>query len=142
MIVEIPGAITETAAGFTKDNLAKRGFHLISKDTVDHNRSTAYYIKFRQQANGITYIKNILLFGGQKHTVMVNGIYPEDIQQIESAIEKSLFTAVYDSDKVVDPLDGINFEIHPESEGFKLVSNVAGAVCYVFSNACKRGSCV
>jgi hypothetical protein len=137
MVVEVPAPLTEAAAGFTKDNLEKKGFVFITRDTVEHNRSTAYHIKFRQQANGITYVKNILVFGDKNHTVLVNGMYPEDMLQIEGDIEESLFTATYNADKVVDPLEGISFEVDPESEGFKLLSNVAGSIGYAFSDAAK-----
>src|SRR5215218_9058385 len=63
MINEIPAPYQEMVDGFTEEALKARGMTLTSKEPIDFNHSKATMIRLNQAANGITYLKQILIFG-------------------------------------------------------------------------------
>src|SRR5689334_3727314 len=92
MISEIPAPYQQMADGFTAEALKSRGMTLVSKDVIDFNKARATYFKVTQQANGVTYLKDILVFGNEQHTVLVNGIYPEASKQQEGKMREALLS--------------------------------------------------
>ncbi|MBK6993756.1 MAG: hypothetical protein IPH31_02075 [Lewinellaceae bacterium] len=91
MINEIPAPYQSIEEGFTADALKARGMTLVSKQVIDFNGSKATSINVTQPANGITYVKQMLIFGDSLTTVLVNGIYPEASKEIESKLKTPCF---------------------------------------------------
>jgi hypothetical protein len=103
---------------------------LISKQTIDFNNSKATLISVTQPANGMTYIKQILIFGDTKGTVMVNGIYPEASKNIESKIKEALLSTTYNASQNDNPLDAATFFINTDGTDFKVVKFMSGSLLY------------
>lgn len=76
LVTELPAPFQAVYKGFTASALKAEGMTLIDKQTIDFNNSKAIYVKVRQPVKGIMYLKQILVFGDSKKTVIVNGIYP------------------------------------------------------------------
>jgi len=130
MINEIPAPYQAIVDGFTTDALKTKGMTLISKQTVDLNNNAATFVEVKQPANGITYLKQLLIFGDAKHTVLVNGIYPEAAKAMAPKIKAALFSTVYDPSQNENPLAAVPFTINVAQSNLKLVKYISGSLLY------------
>jgi len=130
MINELPAPYQSLVDGFTVEALKSRGMILIKKQTIDFNGSKATLINLTQPANGTTYIKQMLVFGDTKGTVLVNGIYPEASKEIEPQIKEALLSTVYNSLQNDNPLEAATFTIDIKDTDFKLIKYMSGSLLY------------
>jgi hypothetical protein len=130
MINELPAPYQTLVDGFTVEGLKSRGMTLVKKQTIDFSGSKATLINVTQPANGATYIKQILIFGDSKGTVLVNGIYPENSKVIEAKIKEALLSTVYNASQNDDPLVAATFIIDTKGTDFKLVKYMSGSLLY------------
>jgi hypothetical protein len=130
MINELPAAYQSLVDGFTADALKESGMTLISKEIIDFNGSKATLINVTQEGNGTTYIKQILVFGDAKGTVLVNGIYPEASKDIAPKIKDALLSTVYNELGNDNPAGAATFMIETKDTDFKLIRYMSGSLLY------------
>ncbi len=130
MVNELPAPYPELADGFTAEALASRGMMMLNKETIDFNGTKATFISLSQPANGTTYLKQMLIFGDDKHTVMINGIYPEASKNLEAGIRAALLSTVYNNAQKEDPLEAAAFTVDTRDTDFKLIKYMAGSLLY------------
>lgn len=130
MINEIPAPYQSIVNGFTAEALKSKGMLLINKQNIDFNGSKAMLINIKQEANGTTYLKQILAFGDAKGTVLVNGIYPEASKDIELEIKDALLSTVFDASQNINALDAAIFSIDTKNTDFQLVKYMSGTLLY------------
>lgn len=130
MINELPVPYQSIVDGFTVDALKSRGMTLINKQNIDFNGSKAIIFNVTQPANGITYIKQMFVFGDTKGTVLVNGIYPEASKEVEAKIKEALLSIVYNNTQNDNPLDAATFTIDTKDTDFKLTKYMSGSLIY------------
>jgi hypothetical protein len=130
MINELPAPYQSLVDGFTAEALKSRGMTLIKKQTIDFNGSKATLIHLTQSANGTTYLKQMLVFGDTKGTVLVNGIYPETTKDIEPQIKEALLSTVYNNLQKENPLEAATFTIEIKDTDFKLIKYMSGSLLY------------
>lgn len=75
MTVDAP--YTALAAGFTAENLAAKGWALLSREDVVLDGQPGVLIHFSQPAQGQTYLKWSLITGTDTRATMVTGTFPE-----------------------------------------------------------------
>lgn len=130
MINEIPASYQTLVDGFTAEALKSRGMTLIKKQIIDFNGSKATLIDLTQSANGTTYLKQMLVFGDTKGTVLVNGIYPQASKEIETKIKDALLSTVYNNLQNDNPLEAATFTIDTKDTDFKLIKYMSGSLLY------------
>ena len=130
MINELPAPYQSLVDGFTAEALKSRGMALVKKQTIDFNGSKATLLNLTQSANGTTYIKQMLVFGDTKGTVLVNGIYPEAAKEIEAQIKDALLSTVYNISQNDNPLEAATFIIDVKDTDFKLIKYMSGSLLY------------
>lgn len=130
MINELPAPYQSIVDGFTADALKTRGMTLLSKQAINFNNSKATLINVTQPANGTTYIKQMLIFGDSKATILVNGIYPEASKNIELKIKDALLSTVYNASQNENPLEAATFTIDIKDTDFKLIKYMSGSLLY------------
>ncbi len=130
MINELPAPYQALVDGFTAEALESKGMTLITKQTIDFNGSKATFINLTQSANGTTYLKQMLVFGDTKGTVLVNGIYPEASKDIETQIKDALLSTVYNNSQNDNPLEAATFTIDTKETDFKLIKYMSGSLLY------------
>ena len=130
MINEIPAPYQSLVDGFTAEALKSKGMTLIKKQTIDFNGSKATLINITQPANGTTYLKQMLVFGDTKGTVLVNGIYPEASKDLEPKIKNALLSTVYNNLQNDNPLEAASFTIDIKDTEFKLIKYISGSLLY------------
>jgi len=130
MITELPSSYFAMSKGFTAEALKTKGMILKSKEKVDFKGKEATYLQVSQAANGTTYLKQILMFGDESKTIMINGIYPESSKEIENEIKKSLFSTIYNETQNDNPFDAVKFSIDTKETDYKFVKYLSGSLLY------------
>jgi hypothetical protein len=130
MINELPAPYQQLVDGFTAEALKTRGMTLISKQTIEFNQSKATLIKVTQPTNGATYLKQILIFGDAKETVLVNGIYPEASKSVEGKISDALLSTLYNTTQNDNPLEAAPFTLNVEGTEYKVARFMMGSLFY------------
>ncbi|GAA4374223.1 hypothetical protein GCM10023186_05600 [Hymenobacter koreensis] len=129
LVAELPSPYQQTAAGFTKSNLASRGMTLLQQEQVKLGGTPATLFSITQQANGITYLKQILAFGDPAKTVLVTATYPEQSRQIEGPIKAALLSSVYNAKQQSKALPEANkFAVNVSGTKFKFAQSLAGSM--------------
>lgn len=130
MFTEIPGPLSKVSEGFTADKMKTAGMTLLSKETVSLNGSPAMLLKVRQPANGKLYLKQILVFGDESKTVMVNAIYPESEKAAEPGLKNAILSIRYEEAQKNDPLNAVTFKIDVRGTPFTLASYISGGLIF------------
>ncbi len=130
MLNELPGPYQSMSDGFTAEALKSKGMTLLSKEIIGFNNSKATLVKVSQPANGTIYFKQILLFGDEKNTVIVNGIYPESSKNIEGKIKEALLSTTYNSSQNDDPLEAAGFIVNTDGTDFKVAKYISGSLVF------------
>lgn len=130
MVNELPAPFQTLVDGFTADALSVRGMSLIKKEIIDFNGAKAAFIEVAQTANGIKYLKQILIFGASSQTIIVNGIYPESSKDIKVMMKESLLSVVFNASQDDNPLEAVPFRIDTQDTDFKFIKYLSGSLLY------------
>ncbi|HTN45956.1 MAG TPA: hypothetical protein VL098_06370 [Flavipsychrobacter sp.] len=130
MVNELPTPYLPLAEGFTAEALKTKGMILVSKEAIDFNGSKATLINVTQPTGGMVYIKQILIFGDSRNSVLVNGVYPETSKEIATKIKEALLSTVYDSSQQGNALDAVPFTLDVKDTDFKLAKYLSGSLLY------------
>lgn len=130
MIHEIPGPYSETSAGINKENLLSKGIEVSKTENLTINGLPSIYVTGTQNANGIVYTKFIMVFGTEKETIIMNGVYPENLRKIGDEIKKSMLTAVYEADKKINPFEALDYTIDVSETKLKFGKSISNSLIF------------
>lgn len=130
MINELPAAYTTLIKGFTKDALQSKGMNLVSNQSIDFSQGKATLMQVTQEARGVVYIKQMLIFGDDKTSIIVNGIYPQSSKDIAAEMQKALLSIVYNSKQSDDPLAAVSFTIDTRGSNYIVTKFMSGGLLY------------
>lgn len=130
MLSELPAPLQTILDGFTSEALLSKGMTMLEKKEVDFANGKATLIRVRQPANGTVYFKQILIFGNETHTVLVNGIYPEAARSLKKAVDTALMSVQYHSLQNDDPLEAVKYSVNTGAASLQLAKYIAGSLIY------------
>jgi hypothetical protein len=130
MILDIPGPYSETSLGITKDNLLSKGVEVSSIENLTINGLPAIFVTGIQNANGTLYTKMILVFGTEKETLLINGVYPENMKKIGDEIRKSMLSVYYEADKIINPFDALDYTIDVSKTKLKFGKSMSSTLLF------------
>ncbi len=116
MIVEIPGPFNEVSKGFTIEMLATKGMKLINKKEISINEFKGYLIDLEQEANGLTYAKNILIYGDDNSTTIINGVFLKNSKETEIIIKESVSSTVIDNRVKVNSREALDYTLEDSGD--------------------------
>jgi len=131
MVVSIPGPAEKVQAGLTKDALLSQGVEISEIEKLIFNGMPAVFLTGTQNAYGNVYTKLILCFGNNSESVMINGVFPKNLQELGKGIKQSVLGAYFDADRKVDPFEAIDFEI--VTAGSKLIFAKSMANSFIYN---------
>lgn len=112
MIMEIPGPFKDIVKGFNKQSMEGSGMNLISKKEVTINQYNGLLINIEQDSNGLTYSKYLLVYGNDKSTTMINGIFLKDSTEDAVLIKESINSVVIGNSDNTDPRASLDFSVN------------------------------
>lgn len=125
MTMEIPGPYSEVTKGFNSDMLKAKGMELKSKKEIRVAEFKGLFIELDQPANGTVFSKQILIYGNEKSTTLINGIYLKDSLLLGEKIKQSVLTTFVESDFKINPREALNYSLD-ENVGFLKFNWVMG----------------
>lgn len=130
MVTELPAPLQATTEGFTPSALQAKGMQLMDRQSIDIAGGKATYLLLSQQAQGQTYLKQILLFGDSRRTVMINGVYPEASKALEKEIRAALVSTAYLTGAHADPFAATKFRLNVSGTPFRFAKSVTSSLIY------------
>ncbi len=129
-VSEIPAPLVKMNEGFTAEALKTRGMTLMNDSLVPYGQSQARLLELSQTANGILYLKKILIFGNEQQTILVTGTYPETAKGQAVTIRKAILSVKHNTNQNDNPFDAVTFTIDVPANDFKLAKYLMGSLIY------------
>lgn len=130
MIVEIPGPLSEVSKGFNLEKLKDAGMRLIGKAEVQISEYSGFLLEVDQSANGIIFSKHILVYGNEKSSTLINGIYIKDSLQLGMSIKESILTTFIDSKFESNPRDALDYSFNENVGSLKFHSVIGNGMLF------------
>ncbi|MCF2497930.1 hypothetical protein [Dyadobacter chenhuakuii] len=130
MVMSIPGQFEKLSAGLTKEAFLTQGVEISEIETLKLNDMPAAFLTGTQNAHGNVYTKFILCFGKNDESVMINGAFPQNLQEVGKGIKQAILGAYFDADRKVDPFEAIDYEISTTGSKLIFAKNVANSLIY------------
>ncbi|MBI2426120.1 MAG: hypothetical protein HYV27_25075 [Candidatus Hydrogenedentes bacterium] len=128
IVTELPAPIGEFSSGFTKKALAARGVGLLEQSEVKIASGDAHLFKVAQAANGIDYLKWMVVFGNGSEPVMILAAFPADFEkEMSEKLKRTILAATWDLEVKVDPDEGMTFNVQ-ESGDLKIARKAGNAI--------------
>lgn len=130
MVADVAGPYSKVSGGLTKENLLKQGILVESIESMTLNGLPGLFIIGEQTAHEIIFRKYSLAFGTENETLLISGIVPKGDKELERLVKNALITTVYDADKVLTPLDAVDFEISTVGTDFIFAKSMSNMLVY------------
>lgn len=130
MAMEIPGPYSEVTKGFNFDMLKTKGMELKAKREIKVADFNGLFIELSQPANGKIFSKQILIYGNDKSTTLINGVYLNDSLRLGEEIKKSILTTIVDSELQSDPRDALNYSLDESAGSLKFKAVVGNGMLF------------
>jgi hypothetical protein len=130
MVTEMPAPYPQIRQAMTEQGLATRGMTLISSDAVKVGGAEALLVHVGQAANGIDFLKWMLVTGDDKQTVMIVATYPKAAAaKFGEPLKQSVLSATRDVNAKVDPWDGLQYRVAPGAP-LKLAKRISNTMMF------------
>lgn len=130
MILDIPGPYSETSKGITKENMLSKGVEVKKIENLTINGLPAIFVTGTQIAYGNIYTKFIFVFGTDNETMMINGVYPENLKKVGDEIKKSMLTVFYEADKKINPFEALDYSIDVSETKLKFGKSMSNSLIF------------
>lgn len=127
LVLDVSKSFSEISSGLTVESLFKQGVRVEQSAAITLNGIPALFIKGEQTVAETIFMKYILVLGTEKETLIINGIAPISEIPLDEMIKNSLLSTIYDANKVLSPLDSVDFHINTLGTNYvfaKLMSNM------------------
>lgn len=130
MVIEIPGPFSETTSGFNSETLKAAGMELKTKNKIKVAEFDGLLIELDQPANGMVFSKHILVYGNEKSTVLINGIYLKDSVKLGDEIRRSILSTVVDSSLKIDPRESLDYTLDENAGSLKFIAVIGNGMLF------------
>jgi hypothetical protein len=130
MVMEIPGPYLEVTKGFNAEMLKTRGMDLKTKKEIKVAGYDGLFIELDQPANGLIFSKQILIYGNEKATTLINGAFLKDSLQLGTRIKESMLSTVVDSKLKSDPRGALNYSLDETIGALKFHSVIGNGMLF------------
>lgn len=130
MVVEIPGPFSEVTKGFNSEMLKTRGMELKTKKEIKLAEFDGMLIELDQPANGMIFSKQILIYGNEKSSTLINGVYLKDSLQLGKKIKESILTTIVDSETESNPREALSYSVNESVGSLKFHSVIGNGMLF------------
>ena len=130
MLMEIPGPYNEVSKGFNTDMLKEKGMDFISKKEIIVDSYQGLLVQVEQTGNGIIFAKQLLIYGNEDFTMLVNGVFPKDSIQLGKGIVNSIMSTVVDSKILINPRETLSYSIDETVGPLKFISVIGNGMLF------------
>jgi hypothetical protein len=130
MIMEIPGPYSEVSKGFNSEMLKEQGMELKTKREIKVDKFNGLLIELDQPANGMIFSKQILIYGNEESSTLINGVYLNDSLQLGEKIKHSILTTFVDSETESNPREALNYSLNENVGSMKFKAVVGNGMIF------------
>ena len=130
MTMEIPGPFSEISKGFNSEMLKTRGMELKSKREIRVAEFDGLLIELEQPANGMVFSKQIIIYGNEKSSTIINGIFLKDSIQLGERIKQSILTTIVNSELASNPRETLNYSLNENVGSLKFNSVIGNGMFF------------
>ncbi len=130
MVLDIPGPYSETSKGITKENMLSKGVEVKKIENLTINSLPAIFVTGTQNAYGNIYTKYIFVFGTDNETIIINGVYPENLKKVGNEIKESILTVFYEADKKINPFESLDYTIDVSETKLKFGKSMSNSLIF------------
>lgn len=130
MVINMVGPYSEISKALTKNNLMSKGVEVKKIKHYMLNGIPAIFVTANQSAKGTLFSKYIFAFGTAAETHLINGACPENLEKVGAKIKKSMLTAYYEADKMIDPFEVHDFTIDVSATKLQFAQSMSGGLTY------------
>lgn len=128
MIVEIPGPFSEVSGGFNSELLRTKGMEMKSKKAIQISNLNGIIVEVEQQANGMLFQKKVLVYGDEKSTTLINGVFLKDSIELGDKIKNSISTTYINQEIDVNPRKSLKFSVNEKAGSLKFHSVIGNGM--------------
>lgn len=130
MVTEMPAPYSQIRQAMTEQGFGARGMSLISSETVKLSGAEALLLNVGQTANGIDFVKWMLVTGDDKQTVMIVATFRKDAAaEFSEPLKRSVLSATRDVNAKIDPWDGLQYRVSPAAP-LKFAKRISNTVMF------------
>lgn len=130
MIMEIPAPYSEVSQGFNSEMLKTQGMEMKTKKEIKLAGHNGLLLEIDQPANGMNFSKHIIIYGNEKSSTLINGVYLTDSLQLGEKIKQSVLTTFVDSETESDPRGALNYSVNETKGGLKFYAVVGNGMLF------------
>jgi len=130
MIMEIPGPYSEITKGFNSEELKIRGMELKTKKEIKVADYDGLLIELEQSASGMIFSKQILIYGDEKSSTFINGVYLKDSLRLGEKIKESILSTIVDSEVNCNPREALNYSLNESVGSLKFLSVMGNGILF------------
>jgi len=130
MIMEIPGPYSEVSKGFNSEMLKTQGMELKTKKKIKVAEFNGLLLEIDQPANGMIFSKQILIYGNEKSSTLINGVYLKDSVQLGEKIKQSVLTTFVDSETESNPREALNYSLNENIGSLKFKAVIGNGMLF------------
>jgi hypothetical protein len=130
MAMEIPGPYSEVTKGFNSEMMKTQGMELKNKTEIQVAEFKGLLIELDQSANGMTFSKQILVYGSEKSSMLINGVFLKDSLKLGEKIKQSILSTFVDSEIKSDPRAALNYSLDENGGDLKFNSVIGNGMLF------------
>lgn len=130
MILEIPGPYSEISKGFSSEMLETRGMELKSKKEINIAEYDGILMELEQSEYGMVFSKQILIYGNERSSTLINGVYLKDSLQSGERIKESILSTFVDSETESNPREDLNYSVNESVGSLKFHSVIGNGMLF------------
>ncbi|WP_373708623.1 hypothetical protein [Kaistella sp.] len=130
MTIEIPGPYSEVSKAFNQEMLKKKGMTLKNKNKIKVAEFEGVIIELEQSANGLEFSKHVLIYGNEKSTTMINGVYLKDSLQLGEEIKRSILSTIVNTDLKTNPRETLNYSLNENVGSLKFKAVIGNGMLF------------
>lgn len=130
MTMEIPGPYSEVTKGFNSEILKAKGMELKIKKEIKVAEFNGLFLEIDQPANGMIFSKQILIYGNEKSSTLINGVYLKDSLQLGKKIKQSVLTTFIDLEIESNPRESLNYTLNENLGSLKFKSVIGNGMLF------------
>ncbi len=130
MVLEIPGPYSEISKGFSSEMLKTRGMELKSKKEINIAEYDGILMELEQSEYGMVFSKQILIYGNERSSTLINGVYLKDSLQSGERIKESILSTFVDSETESNPREELNYSVNESVGSLKFHSVIGNGMLF------------
>lgn len=129
-VIEIPGPYSEIIKVFNAEDMKAKGMLLKNKKEIKVADFDGIIIGADHPVSGVIFSKEILIYGNEKSSTMINGVYLKDSIMLGEKIKESILSIVLDTKLKCAPREGLDYSVNEKVGSLKLNSVVGNGMIF------------